>query len=65
MFIPIDRWLSFSWMASQMDSGWNLTTQIPVSNCKRNLPLATTHREVVEEYLQYEISIQSVAGPFH
>ena len=31
---------------------------------KRNLPLATAHPEVVEEYLQHEISMQRVADPF-
>ena len=31
---------------------------------KRNLPLAKAHPEVVEGYLQHEISMQKVAGPF-
>ena len=39
-------------------------TDSSVKPVKRSLPLPTAHREVVEEYLQHEISMQRVAGPF-
>ena len=39
-------------------------TDSSLKPAKRNLPLAIAHPQVVEEYLQHEISMQRVAGPF-
>ena len=51
-------------MASQIDFDWDLPHKFQSQTFKRNLPLATAHPEVVEEYLQHEISMQRVAGTF-